>query len=542
MMEDILMGMTPGRASLWCLGLFVLFCLYRMIQASTQISRLGARAPKIKFRLPYALDFVYKGQQANLVHRDIEFWNESIITAGGQKNCKTAELDAGVSTRIVMTMDPENIKALLTGQFADYGKGETFHREWKEFLGDSIFATDGELWSRSRQLIRPMFVRERIVDTEIFEKHVQKLIPLLGGSNAPRGSKVVDVGSLFYRYTLDAATDYLLGHGTDSLENPATKFAEAFRYVQQRQSQFFRFGVFGFFLSRTQFRRDLKVMDDFIQPYIQHVLSLTPEELDQQLSKRDTFLDALARFTRDPRVLRDQLVAILLAGRDTTAGTLSFCLFELARHPEVVAKLREEIRERLGVGANAQKPSYTDLKDMKYLNAVLNETMRVYPVVPFNVRYSLKDTTLPRGGGPDGMAPVGVRANTRIIYSTMLMQRDADLYDGPDSANYLDPGKWIPERWTSGWNPRPWHFVPFNGGPRICIGQQFATIEMGYTIIRILQTYEQIIALPVSGKDRVEDPVLQFEVTLSPGSEFNCVFVKEGEEVTRYTSKEGVAA
>src|ERR1700744_2410654 len=138
--------------------------------------------------------------------------------------------------------------------------------------------------------------------------------------------------------------------------------------------------VFGFFLSRTQFRRDLKVMDDFIQPYIQHVLSLTPEELDQKLSKRDTFLDALARFTRDPRVLRDQLVAILLAGRDTTAGTLSFCLFELARHPEVVAKLREEIRERLGVGANAQKPNYTDLKDMKYLNAVLNETMRVYPV------------------------------------------------------------------------------------------------------------------------------------------------------------------
>lgn len=141
-----------------------------------------------------------------------------------------------------MTMDPENIKALLTGQFADYGKGEPFHREWKEFLGDSIFATDGELWSRSRQLIRPMFVRDRIVDTEIFEKHVQKLIPLLGGSDSPKGSRVVDVGSLFFRYTLDAATDYLLGQGTDSLENPATRFAEAFRYVQQRQAELFRFG------------------------------------------------------------------------------------------------------------------------------------------------------------------------------------------------------------------------------------------------------------------------------------------------------------
>lgn len=189
-----------------------------------------------------ALDFIYKGHQANLAHRDVEFWNHSIVSAGGLPNNKTAELDAGISTRAVMTMDPENIKALLTGQFADYGKGEPFHRDWKEFLGDSIFATDGELWSRSRQLIRPMFARERIVDTEIFEKHVQKLIPLLGGSKSPSGGRVVDVGSLFFRYTLDAATDYLLGQGTDSLENPATRFAEAFRYVQQRQAEIFRFG------------------------------------------------------------------------------------------------------------------------------------------------------------------------------------------------------------------------------------------------------------------------------------------------------------
>ncbi|KAJ5093240.1 hypothetical protein N7456_009101 [Penicillium angulare] len=533
MIEALLEDMTPGKAALWLVGLFTFACTLRMLQVSAQIARLGARAPRIKFHLPYALDFIYHSQKANAQNKDIQYWKTNIDQAGGLSSVKTAELDTGISTRIVMTTDPENIKALLTGQFADYGKGESFHTEWKEFLGDSIFATDGELWSRSRQLIRPMFARDRIVDTEIFEKHVQKLIPLLGGSSSPNASRVVDVGSLFFRYTLDAATDYLLGQGTDSLENPATRFAEAFRYVQQRQAELFRYSVFGRFMSRTEFRRNLKIMDQFLQPYIETVLSLSTDELDQKLSKRETFLDALARFTRDPRVLRDQLVAVLLAGRDTTAGTLCFCLFELSRHPEVVAKLRDEIRDRLGVGANGQKPSYTDLKEMKYLNAVINETMRLYPVVPFNVRFSLHDTTLPRGGGSDGQAPVGIRGGTRVIYSTMLMQRDPDLYNGPDSKNYFDPGQWIPERWVEGWQPRPWHFIPFNGGPRICIGQQFATIEMGYTIIRILQAYERIIALPVSGKDKVEDPVLRFEVTLSPGAEFNCVFVKEGEDFAR---------
>lgn len=294
-------------------------------------------------------------------------------------------------------------------------------------------------------------------------------------------------------------------------------------------------------MSRTEFRKNLKIMDEFIQPYIETVLDRSAGELNEKLSKSQTFLDALASFTRDPRILRDQLVAVLLAGRDTTAATLSFCLFELSRNPKVVAKLRDEIRNRLGVGAEAQKPSYADLKEMKYLNAVLHETMRLYPVVPFNVRYSLRDTTLPRGGGPDGLAPVGVRANSRIFYSTMLMQRDPDLYDGPGSENYFDPGEWIPERWVSGWQPKPWHFIPFNGGPRICIGQQFAIIEMGYTVIRILQAYERIIALPVGGKDKVEDPVLRFEVTLSPGSELNCIFLKEGEEAAHSAATTSVA-
>lgn len=270
-------------------------------------------------------------------------------------------------------------------------------------------------------------------------------------------------------------------------------------------------------------------MDDFLQPYIDTVLSLSPEELEKNLSKRDSFLDALARFTRDPRVLRDQLVAVLLAGRDTTAGTLSFCTFELSRHPEVVAKIRDEIAERLGVGANARIPTYADLKEMKYLNAVINETLRFYPVVPFNVRYSLHDTTLPRGGGPDGRSPIGLLADTRVVYSTMIMQREEAFYDHSKSGKYFDPGKWIPERWISGWQPKPWQFIPFNGGPRICIGQQFAMLEMLYTIVRIFQVYEKIVAVPRTGHDKVEDPVLQFEVTLSPGAEMNCVFLREGE-------------
>lgn len=153
---------------------------------------------------------------------------------------RTVEITSLVPKRVIITIDPENIKAVLTGQFQDFGKGESFHREWKGLLGDSIFATDGEKWSSARQLLRPMFVRDRIVDTQMFEPNVQKLLRLFSGSS--KKGKVVEVSDLFFRFTLDTSTEYLLGKGTDSLDNPKTRFAQAFEYVQIKQSEYFRLG------------------------------------------------------------------------------------------------------------------------------------------------------------------------------------------------------------------------------------------------------------------------------------------------------------
>ena len=170
-----------------------------------------------------------------------------------------------------------------------------------------------------------------------------------------------------------------------------------------------------------------------------------------------TFLHALAGFTRDRHTLRDQLIAILLAGRDTTASALSWTFYELAKHPEVVTKLRAEIAGTVGL---TTPPTYAHLKSMKYLQNTMNETLRIYPGVPFNVRFSLRDTTLPRGGGLDGRAPIGVLKDTAIAFSTLLMQRRPDLYP-PSSANdpSLAPTNFNPDRWTT-WQPPSWTYIP----------------------------------------------------------------------------------
>lgn len=96
--------------------------------------------------------------------------------------------------RFIFTADPENVKAILATQFQDYGKGEPFHQDWKEFLGDSIFTTDGKKWYDSRSLLRPQFIKARVSDLEVFEEHVTKLIGLVGGHG-----QEVDISELFYR-------------------------------------------------------------------------------------------------------------------------------------------------------------------------------------------------------------------------------------------------------------------------------------------------------------------------------------------------------
>ena len=242
-----------------------------------------------------------------------------------------------------------------------------------------------------------------------------------------------------------------------------------------------------FFIPRRKYNRGIKVIDNFVFPFVHQALALPTDDLEKigRSEKSFNFLHALAYFTRDPKVLRDQIVAVLLAGRDTTAATLSWTFYELSHYPAVYAKLRQEILDTVGP---TRTPTYDDLKQMKYLRQTINEALRLYPAVPYNLRTALVDTTLPIGGGPNGDLPLSIVKDDIVVYSTLAMQRRRDLYP-PTTENFADPAIFSPDRWDH-WVPKSWNYIPFNGGPRICIGQNFAMTEMSYVIVRILQRYE----------------------------------------------------
>jgi len=179
---------------------------------------------------------------------------------------------------------------------------------------------------------------------------------------------------------------------------------------------------------------------------------------DPEANTQYIFLNELAKETDNREELRDQILNVLLAGRDTTASLLSNVFFELARHPEIYAKLREEVS-----GLGGKEPTYEELKDMRYLRFCLNEcnslnpecliavltleALRLRPVVPANSREAVCDTILPLGGGMDGQSPMFVKKGTHVYYSAYSMHRREEFF-GENIEEYR------PERWEGlklGW-------------------------------------------------------------------------------------------
>ncbi|KAK2626072.1 hypothetical protein QTJ16_004334 [Diplocarpon rosae] len=531
MIGGILAHVSPRTLFLGIVLVLTVWHVARRLHAERKIRALGGHAVRVESWLPWDLDLIASAVRATMSHRNLQFWDRILSNKDNSPKRYTKEAKIA-GNRVIFTADPENVRAILATQFTDYGKGEPFHREWAPFLGDSIFTTDLDQWHASRQLIRPQFVRDRVSDLEVFETHVQILIRKIVEGGCVKGieGSEIEVSDLFFRYTLDAATHFLLGSSLGSLEVPEQAFAEAFGEVQRVQNIIARAGPLKKLVPRASFHAGIKTINSFVNPYIEQALALSPAELTSKTKSEQgyTFLHALASFTRDRTVLRDQLVAVLLAGRDTTASTLSWTFYELARHPEMVRKLRTEIFQQVGL---ERAPTYADLKGMKYLQNVMHETLRLYPVVPFNVRLALKDTTLPRGGGPDGLSPVGILKDTPIGYSTLVMQRRPDLTPPlsiPSSLNSpsstVSVRDFAPERWAT-WQPKPWTYIPFNGGPRICIGQQFALTEMGYTIVRLLQRFERVESF--MGAVDGGEPCLKAEIVLQPGEGVRIGFFEE---------------
>ncbi|QRW20644.1 cytochrome P450 family protein [Rhizoctonia solani] len=400
----------------------------------------------------------------------------------------------------IMTVEPEVVKAILSTDFNSYEKGSDIQGIMFSLLGNGIFNSDGETWKFHRSMSRPYFTRDRISHFDNFARHADIAISKLLSRVSEPSRPAVDFQDLVARFTLDSGTEFLFGRDTRSLDAPlpyphgkpaddSASFAAAFSRAQGQVMQ--RFGLAMFwpwmelFWDRTA--EDMKIINAYVTPILRKKLergsdieSKPTNEGDQDA---DTLLDHLVKFTQDESVIKDEIINILVAARDTTATTLTFAVYILAENPAIMSRLRDEITGRLGT---SNHPTPDDLKEMKYLRAVINETLRLFPAVPVNVRAAAKSTVLHING-----KRYYIPAGTRMTWSTLMMHRRKD----PDADNF-DPDRWLDDRLKKYVTPNPFIFLPFNAGPRICLGQQFAYNEASFFLCRLLQRVETIELVP----------------------------------------------
>ncbi|KAF2100841.1 cytochrome P450 [Rhizodiscina lignyota] len=432
--------------------------------------------PELPKRWPFGIDRIKELWESNADGRLLAFLCSIAKDYEPRNNLYQYLL---VGPRAFHILHPRNVEAILATNFKDYGFGcrpDVF----APLLGNGIFTQEGAAWKHSRELLRKQFMRIQYQNLDHFAEHVDNLIACMPVDGT------VDLQPLFFNLTLDTTTALLFGQSVYSLragidqDAENREFAESFNMAQEGLAKRFRIAPFHFFYNPRDFRNACARVHRFVERYIK---TRKLEEKESSTHPSSWFIDQVAKESASDTALRDQLLNVLLAGRDTTACCLSWTFRLLVRHPQALVRLRKEVAS---VMKGSQHPTREQLRKMPFLICVVKESLRLYPPVPLNNREAVKTTILPTGGGPDGNSPMLVRKGELVVYSQYVNSRKKNIY-GSDADIFR------PERWETGeMKDVGWAYFPFSGGPRQCLGEDFALMEVYYTVVRLLQAFPTI--------------------------------------------------
>eukprot|EP01059_Diplonema_ambulator_P034082 TRINITY_DN745_c0_g1_i7.p1 TRINITY_DN745_c0_g1~~TRINITY_DN745_c0_g1_i7.p1 ORF type:complete len:520 (+),score=202.30 TRINITY_DN745_c0_g1_i7:351-1910(+) len=376
---------------------------------------------------------------------------------------------------VVSIHSPENIKHVLETKFDNYVKGRYFHKVFVDALGDGIFNSDGMPWKKARVASSHLFSSWQLENRmlEVFQRHAEQLVDIL--RKVPAG-ETVDIQKLMYCYTFDCIYEIAFGRAVNSLggNERDVEFQKAFDRVQAITA--------GRFLSATwvvqkalglwsegEMQRSLRIIREYVRDVIQErkrdkieydasdlisILERAIQEEEGRSYSDDEIIDFITNFT--------------IAGRDTTAAVCTWMFYELSKHPEHKKRLEEEFARE------------TDVKDMQFTQAVFQETLRMWPSVPFDIKFAVNDDVLPCGAK--------VKAGSAVLYAPMLFNRNP--------ANFERPDDFLPDRWMENdgmckkYDMKGFTYPAFNAGPRTCLGRHMAAVEAKTLLSYVMSEFD----------------------------------------------------
>lgn len=396
-----------------------------------------------------------------------KLWQDplGIFLKAGTEHPHIVRLDLGPAPAYLVS-HPDGVKYVLQDNNRNFVKG---YDKAKPVLGDGLVSSEGELWRRQRRLMQPAFHKKRLAE----------LLPLMvetTGEMLAEWQKIAETGQpidiareiMLLTQTIIVKTMFSTDVG-DQAEEIAGAFASTLEYLNMILLSPFSLVTSLPIPINRRFRRAMNLIDSAVYGIIQQrrETGVQRNDLVQML------MDARDEETGEgmsEQQMHDELLTIFLAGHETTAALLSWTFYLLAQHPQAEERVREELAQVL----SGRTPEFDDLSKLTYTGEVLHESLRLNPPAWMFARQSVEE---------DEVGGYRIPARATIFLSPYVTHRLPQFWEQPE--------QFIPERFdpeTSRERPR-YAFFPFGGGPRLCIGNNFALMEAPAILSMVLQSF-----------------------------------------------------
>ncbi|HIH2085686.1 TPA: cytochrome P450 [Campylobacter jejuni] len=366
--------------------------------------------------------------------------------------------------------DTKEVKRMMVDEVREFPKSAFLHELLSPLLGESIFTTNGEVWKKQRELLRPSFEMTRI--NKVFNLMSEAVADMMDRFSKYPNHAVIEVDEAMTFITADVIFRTIMSSKLD--EEKGKKILNAFVTFQEQSvhtamRRMFRFPKWLSYVLGDCKRANAgdvirQVLSDIIKPRydmadnaeFEDILGSLLLVVDADTNKRFSFEEIL-----------DQVAMLFLAGHETTASSLTWTLYLLSLYPKEQEKAYEEITQVLQGGVI----EISHLRQFKYLTNIFKESLRLYPPVGFFAREAKKDTQV-----RDKL----IKKGSGVVIAPWLIHRHEEFWTNPHGFN--------PSRFEGEYKKDA--YLPFGVGERICIGQGFAMQEAILILANILKTYK----------------------------------------------------
>merc|ERR1719343_283235 len=416
------------------------------------------------------LHLVAKGLRGYRIHEQIK---EDFDDLGED----TMYLDLPMQPPMILTIDPANVEHILKGNFENYPKGNLLGPRLFDLLGDGIFNADGDSWHSQRKTSSKMFTANKFKNHiwKVVSKNSDKVIDVL---RSVKAGETIDVFNLLNRFTVDSIGEIGFGADIGSLEDPKSPFLHSFDRAQQilmarfflpgwRLSRFFGVGM------EWSTRRHIGSLRKYSKSIVRDLRDGSNPDAG------DSFVGLFMKSGEAPsdRLLEDLVLNFLIAGRDTTAQAMGWCLWNIMQHGDVEQRILEEAERVCGSGPL----TYDMINKLDYLDAVIRESLRLHPSVPIDIKEAAADDVWPDGSQ--------IARGSTVAYSAYAMGRSKRLW-GEDAALFR-PDRWLAMQVP----PDAYAYTAFHAGPRECLGKRLAMVEMKALLLQVVREVKLTLAV-----------------------------------------------